>query len=292
MEYRTETLRMLQQHELYILDVVAKICRDNQIEWFLEGGTALGAIRHEGFIPWDDDVDIGMPRQDYERFLEIAPASLPSAMRLDDPRKKDCMATTFAKICLVDSSFSTRETLDSGYDQGIFIDIFPYDRIAEGDKAKRKQLNLAARAVRGKYLYFSSSVSLPHSGIIRKAEEIGCKLAHLLLRGCCSSRWLNACFDRAVEMGYEDSCLVVRPGSEMTTLSYPYVSGLPYDDVFPCREVLFEGRRFPVPKSIDFYLSNLYGKRWMELPPEGERKNHAPLKLEFPKKEAEEPICS
>ena len=70
-EENNNPLRKLQLAELEILKFLVKICEENNIRYYISGGTYLGAVRHKGFIPWDDDVDIAMPRKEYERFLEI-----------------------------------------------------------------------------------------------------------------------------------------------------------------------------------------------------------------------------
>lgn len=76
MQYEQNTLRRLQIAELGILEAIDRVCRENGITYFLDSGTVLGARRHGGFIPWDDDIDLGMPRDDFERFLEVAPEAL------------------------------------------------------------------------------------------------------------------------------------------------------------------------------------------------------------------------
>ena len=76
MQYNQDMLRRLQLTELEILKDIDRVCRAHGIAYWLDSGTALGAMRHGGFIPWDDDIDVGMPRGDYERFLEVAPEAL------------------------------------------------------------------------------------------------------------------------------------------------------------------------------------------------------------------------
>lgn len=76
MQYDQQVLRRLQLTEMGMLEDIDRVCREHNITYFLDAGTLLGARRHGGFIPWDDDVDLGMPRDDYERFLQEAPEAL------------------------------------------------------------------------------------------------------------------------------------------------------------------------------------------------------------------------
>ena len=94
---QAEALAKLHATELEILLVIAAFCREHDITWFLEGGTALGAIRHKGFIPWDDDVDIALLREDYDRFCELAKTGLPSGYSLHTSRNTAGNAALFAR---------------------------------------------------------------------------------------------------------------------------------------------------------------------------------------------------
>ena len=280
MEYGKEELRRLQLAELKILKEVAALCDRNNLTWFLEGGSALGAVRHGGFIPWDDDIDAGMPRADYDKFLEIAREGLPDWLRLDNPENKTSMACTFSKVCWVGTVFETEETKAAGYDQGIFIDIFPYDKVSSNRKTRRKQLRIASEAVRLKYLYFSPRVSVPHDGLLGSAEKLFCALAHMLLKRFSSAKAINMKFQKSVFM-VSNTDAPFCDGDLVTTLSFPYINPLKFEDLVPCKMVEFEGNAFPVPRDVNRYLSNLYGDDWSVIPPKEKQKNHAPTTLAF-----------
>ena len=134
MEYQPETLRKLHEIQLSILKDVDDLCTRHDITYFLDSGTALGAVRHNGFIPWDDDIDIGMLRPDYDRFLTVAKEELPaSTYRLLIPGETLHYAAMFTKVALVGTKFYTQETIEAGLDMGIFIDVFPYDDLSSDE---------------------------------------------------------------------------------------------------------------------------------------------------------------
>lgn len=119
-------IRNLQMHELNLFKIFANICDQNHLRYFMIGGTMLGAIRHGGFIPWDDDVDVGMPRKDYQRFLKIVQKQVPSYIRLLNYKKDHDYLRYFSR--LVDERVkvyndSNTETLV----ENAWIDIFPFD---------------------------------------------------------------------------------------------------------------------------------------------------------------------
>ena len=125
----SEALLHLQAAELKILDAIASLCFKFNINWWLDGGTCLGAMRHGGFIPWDDDIDIGMMRSDYERFCELAPRELQSGFSLHNSRNTDSYAAMFSKVYMDGTRFENQEGRDAGSAMGIFVDIFPYDNL-------------------------------------------------------------------------------------------------------------------------------------------------------------------
>ena len=98
MQYQPEILERLHGQLLGIMRDIDAVCRQHGITYWLDGGTALGARRHGGFIPWDDDVDLGMPREDHERFLQIAPEALGEGYVVSNPRSNESQASLFTKV--------------------------------------------------------------------------------------------------------------------------------------------------------------------------------------------------
>ena len=127
-----EVLRKVQLCQLKILKVVDKICKDNEIKYYIIGGTLLGAIRHKGFIPWDDDLDIAMCREDYNRFTQICKEALPKEYFLQNT-ENDGLWLFITKIRMNNTAFDDDITLTSKCHNGIYIDIFPLDKIPKND---------------------------------------------------------------------------------------------------------------------------------------------------------------
>ncbi len=117
----------LQEKILAIMKVFDKVCRENGLHYYMLGGTMLGAIRHNGFIPWDDDADFGVPREAYEKLLELPESSFPSGYRLRHFSKED--GVPYAFIRLEDERTTCIEARRSGtgYVGGVYVDIFPLD---------------------------------------------------------------------------------------------------------------------------------------------------------------------
>ena len=117
--------------ELELLREVDRICRRNNIQYFLSGGTMLGAVRHKGFIPWDDDVDIAMLREDYIKFKEVCKTELPHKYQYQSYTNKDGYHYFFDKITIKDTYFSTKYSDKFEMLKGISMDIFVFDKTSD-----------------------------------------------------------------------------------------------------------------------------------------------------------------
>lgn len=275
MQYEPEVLRRLQLVLLDMLKDIDAVCRENGIEYFLDAGTCLGAIRHGGFIPWDDDVDLGMRRADYERFLEIAPAALGEGYVVAHPRSDKRVAGMFAKVWKKGTVFSTRETIEAGLPQGIFIDVFPYDGVHADERAARKQLRACRMWQNVSYLYHSKAITVPHRGFLGKVERAACSVAHGAVRAALSPERIAASFEKAAASGGPES------GDMCADMAYTQFGRFPVETLFPTRLHRFEDAELPVPGDPERYLEIAYGPDWRELPPKERRRNHAPLVLDF-----------
>lgn len=273
--YPENILKRLQDTLLDMLDIVARICEENGIEWFLSDGSALGAIRHGSMIPWDDDIDISMLRPDYERFLQVATRELPDGYTLQTPRLMHNYAPMFAKICKTGTKFITQENLDAGLDQGITLDIFPLDPVSANASTRNAQYRHARRCTRMSYLYHSRHVSVSFTGIVKPLSKAAFAAAHVILKAATNEDRLREKFDKGTRIPESE------PNCGYTAFGYPYVEPLPKETLVPASFVDFCGKPRPVPRQSEVYLAALYGNGWSELPPPEKRKTHAPLILDF-----------
>lgn len=271
-DFCNDELRELQLVLLDILLVVDSFCKENNIRYFLDSGTALGAIRHGGFIPWDDDVDLGMLRADYDRFLSLAKDNLPKGYSLHTFDNTPGYAGMFAKVYKDGTVFETKETQAAKCPQAVFVDIFPYDLLSSDSGEKARQLRKASLWQRMSYLYHSPYIVVPLSGVAGSVARAACFVAHYLVRVLFTREKLLNKFNLARQFTAE-------PSEELIALAYPDVG--PYDrkmlsELSVCN---FEGHTFPCPGDIERYLTILYGQTWGELPPEEQRRTHKPLRL-------------
>lgn len=157
-------LRQLQLYELNLVKTFVEICEKHDLRYYLIGGTMLGAVRHQGFIPWDDDVDLGMPRKDYNRFLELAAKEIPSHMEVLNYKTTPDYLRYFSR--LVDRRVriyndSNTETLV----ENAWIDIFPLDGLPDNPlRRKLRFTRLSAQRVMYHFSCFEQMVNLMRPG--------------------------------------------------------------------------------------------------------------------------------
>ena len=270
-----QALKKLQDEELDILVMFSAFCASHGLKWFLESGTCLGALRHKGFIPWDDDIDIGMLRPDYDRMLTLAQNELPHGYSLHTFENTNGFPGFFAKIYKDDTVFETQETREAGCPQGIFIDIFPYDALQrKEDPGRHKQMSNAQKWKSISYLYHSKSIRVPHGGFLGAVEAFACNFAHYVVKFFFSREQIASGWERSICHGCES------PDAEWAILMGQKIRAYSYSDLLPVSHALFCGCQFPVPNKPEVMLERLYGD-WRSLPAPEDRKTHLPLRLVF-----------
>ena len=244
----------LRQAQLIMLEMLVEfdaICQKHDLQYWLDSGTLLGAVRHKGFIPWDDDIDLSMPVEDYNKFIEIGASELSSNIffqtKETDPNFKfDYMKLRSNKASIVEFHEEGREI---GYHQGIFVDIFPMLTLSNSAFHKKfyDSIFQSIRSV--------SAVSL-HTPNGEDSPEIREKLVKAL---------------SLMHQGWEKTDLKVIYGGEMPDVP----AWFDMDEVFPLSKIEFEGLEFYAPKNPNHYLGSIYSFNFMELPPFDKRTIHA-----------------
>lgn len=274
LEYRPGELKRVQDTALQVLKEFIRICDKYQLDYFVHWGTALGAVRHQGFIPWDDDVDVAMLRGDYERFLQVAPRELEGRYELSSAFIQKNCAGMFTKMSAAGTLHVTeQESLWPGL-HGIRVDIFPFDNVPEDEKKRRKQ----ERRVRFYNMLYVVK-NLPHPYI--QGNSIKTKMVK-------TASFLAHCLMKPVPVDWilrqaEKYALLYKEQTKTYTLLYdlyPEQWLLKWEDIYPLQEGTFEGLQVKLLHHNDLALRNSYGN-YMELPPEEERVNHYSGRLKF-----------
>lgn len=275
-EYEPEVLKKLQRAEIIILKDFDELCRKNDIEYFVCGGTALGGVRHGGFIPWDDDIDLGMTREHYDRFLKIADTD--ERYSYINAEVDSRLPIMFTKWYRKGTVFRNEETINLGINTGVSIDIFCFDRIPDDEK---KMKNQAIKAwVLGK-LMILRQISKPNlycDGWKAEVVLLCSRIMSFVMRFLrVSPEFLYRKTNKVVQK-YRDA--------ETERVAYMfdpslYTSVVRIDDIYPVVRRKFEDIELSYPCHVEKYLERRYGANYMELPPENKRHNHAPEELFF-----------
>lgn len=254
-----EVLRPAQLKMLDILQAIDKICFKHDIKYFLACGTLLGAVRHKGFIPWDDDCDIAMMRSDYEKFMQVAPGELPDHLFL---QTHELDSNYPKKICKIRNKntklVECDETEHEKYCQGIFVDIFIYDYYPEWGRYVNKMLEIGPHLRMKRKAYSKGSLMRAVVGLLTSIPYV----LHVALRALYLS--IGKTFRKNQKMPLIGSEIIL---SEEKLF--------PKEVIFPLkRERIFEGQEFYLPHDPDGYLKIYYGN-YMQVPPPEKREIHA-----------------
>lgn len=276
-EYDTATLKKVQETELEILKDFMKLCDANQIRYFGIAGTGIGALRHKGFIPWDDDIDIGLPREDFERFLQLAKKDLSDRYIIMNGDENDQYPLMTTRLMKKGTIFREEAFKNIKCPLGIFLDIYPFDNISDNPVLRKKQFRKAWFFSKLLILRQIPFPVLGFKGIKAKIVHAACFCIHCLLVILrVSPRKLYAkCKEISCQYNnIETECI------DFLCDTTPYMNIYKRSDVFPTVQLDFEDIKLSFPNNMHDNLTGMYGD-YMKLPPVEKRKNHFPYQLEF-----------
>ena len=263
MELNNKTLDKVHSVLLEMIDEVDRICRKNNLVYFLEGGTALGQVRHRGFIPWDDDVDLGMLREDYNRFIEIARTEL-NPMYVVQTHENEPLYTNFhLKIRKLFTIYPQGYNKDYNY-KGIQLDIFPFDNIPDNRIVRflyQRRVRLFRRCI---VIFIRPS----HGSLLKR---IGQNFVKTFMRLFYANSY-RTYFERlcAKYNAKETQCVT----SHISHYSWKKDLSIRRDSILPVKNVQFEDRIYMQMNDPSDLLKEKFGSNYMELPPEEKRHTH------------------
>ena len=278
-EYEPQVLEKLHSVELSMLKDFMKLCDDNNIEYFARSGTAIGAVRHQGFIPWDDDIDVALLRKDYERFVKVMKKNKQFCEKYDlwGPDLEHKYYNLQPTLMLKNTVFVNENAYAGNYKPGILMDIFIYDNLPED---KKKAELIIKKCQRYKILYIVRNVNhfklLKGKEPVQKVKNIICGFLRIFLK----------LFPKSDEILFRRfmmyATMYKNQTDKYTCLFDPGASimDISKSKSYPTIKVPFEDTEIRLVKNYDEQLRKHMGN-YMEVPPVEKRTNHCPVELDF-----------
>lgn len=251
--------------QMEMLDTFVEFCEANGLTYYLSGGTLLGAVRHKGFIPWDDDIDLNMPRPDYERLIELTQGRLNDHLEIASPDGPIHHATGFPRIC--DTRYILNSSTTDGkasYYTNLFVDIFPIEGLPTDKKKVQRHYYIAKSMVTMRKLAYFQGISGAMS-LQKFIRIVSRPIAKLM-----GYRFWNKCLLKIAKKYKYEECEYVGVVTSCFHTMEEYIRREGYGTPV---KVEFEGKLYNAPADTHTYLSNLYGD-YMQLPPVEKRVAH------------------
>ncbi len=270
--YTKEQLEKLQNIEIRNLKELQRVCKIIGVEFFLYGGSLIGAVRHKGFIPWDDDLDIAFLRDDYEKFINEAPKHLSKEYFLQSPYTDKKSPYFYSKLRLKGTKYIEYGNHKLKMEQGIYVDIYPIDKLPNDDELFLKRYSKFQKYIKLFILrqrYFREEKSKTFKQKTKAIFRFCCSMCLKIIPHKCFVKKL----DKIMKM--ENKNETNRYGN----YSYFDPTNL-FHKVTPYEKGFFEGIEVNLPNDWQFHLASRYGD-FMEFPPEDKRIGHRPYILDF-----------
>ena len=246
-------LRSIQLLQLSMLKELDRICRKHNIKYWLEAGTLLGAVRHGGFIPWDDDLDVAMLSDDYHKFLSVAEKELPDSIFLQTKASDPSSFHNYAKLRDTNSLYiEFRTDFSKSGQKGVYVDIFEFDYYP----------NISKKTIRFFYKMIGKTKDILGDKRDMTFKTVLQYFVFNIEKFIFKPIW--KIIDKKKSKKYA-SYTIEDNGYFIKQLT---------DDIFPLKMIKFEDQEFPAPNNCDSYLKVLYGN-YMEMPPVEKRLQHA-----------------
>lgn len=276
-EYKPETLAKLQDILRMILRDFDAMCKKHGLRYFAGGGTAIGALRHGGMIPWDDDIDVYLLRGDFEKFRALAETEYGDKYYLLDARSHPSYPLPTTRWCLTGTVFREECMKHLDLPFGIFLDVYPFDPIPDDDREARRQWRRAWFWGKLMVLRQVPRPSLYIDGAKAKLVAAACLAGSVVLKILFRQRFLVAKVQKWARKSEG------RPDCRRVAWMFdqiPFNDFLDAERAVRTRTVPFDGGTIELSDESDEYLRRFYGD-YMVVPPPDRRHNHPPWKLDF-----------
>lgn len=249
------TLEEIKQIELDILNYLHELCEEHKIKYFIDFGTLLGAVRHKGFIPWDDDTDISLARDEFEKLYEILKNEKHPYYRLISYRETKGYPYTYMRVYDVRTRRDAN-LLDKSVVLGTCVDIFPYDGVVT-DERDRKKMRLYKQFIRLSSLNFKG-VKIDNGGV----KNLPRYLASTIFRLTSPQKWNEKLEKLALQYDVEQATDLA-----CTTYDSYYPSGIKKEWLYDTIEMPYENILVKVPRKFHEILVYEFGEDYMTPPP-------------------------
>ena len=270
--YTKQQLKLIQKIELKNLKVFIDICNKLNLTYFLYGGTLLGVEKYKGFIPWDDDIDVALSRDSYEKFIKEAEKILPKEYFIQTPYNCSLSPYPYIKLRRKGTKFIEYSNRNINIETGIYIDIYPVDKIPDNEQLRKKQFKKVRKWIliyvcRQSPLYDKKTHG--RFGFIKRfLKWIICNVTKIFSQSYCMDK-----------INYYMKMYNNIETKRYAVLTSPNYNNI-YEELYPLKDGIFENLQVKIPGDYKSHLKKRYGD-YTVLPPENKRCGHRPYILDF-----------